>query len=410
MRRLCNAQIEPARLLASIMEMAQFGGTEEGGVTRLALSMEDRQARDWLEHWCRAIGCQTSADSVGNFFARLPGRENLPAVLIGSHLDSQVNGGKYDGVYGIMAGLEAMHAIVEAGISPRRPIELVAWTAEEGSRFTPAMLGSAVFTGVISLSDALLRADATGDTLGKSLDRHHLSGIYEKKSYAAYLEAHIEQGPVLEQEGWQAGIVTGINGIRWYDVAVKGVSAHAGPFPMNRRRDAMMAAAKMIAALDDVARPMGDAARCTVGQLHIPAASRNVVPGKVVFSVDLRHQNEEALDHLEELVRQELSRLASALGVDVSVLPIWQSPTVAFDEYCLMTLEDSANSLGIRSRRIVSGAGHDAANLAPHIPTAMVFIPCRDGLSHNAAEHVEPEAAADGCRILLEAVWRMAND
>ena len=405
-------QIDGARLWQSLMDMAKIGATEKGGVRRLALTHEDTRGRDLFAQWCRDAGMTVSVDEIGNLFARREGtRKDAAPVLIGSHLDTQPEGGRFDGVYGVLAALELVRALNDANIATEKPVEIVSWTNEEGARFTPAMLGSAVFTGITSLDEALAKQDADGVTLADALTQSGYRGTRAVRGQAvdAYFEAHIEQGPVLEANGTTIGVVTGGQAIRWLDVTVTGVAAHAGTTPMPYRKDAYFAAAQMAGELERIVENYAPRGLVTIGQVGIANASRNTIAGQVSFTVDLRHHEDSEIDAMERDLRDAFSRVAQARGVKVSVDTYWRSPATPFDADCVALVAKAVDALGYSNERIVSGAGHDAIHLARHCPTAMVFIPCVDGLSHNEAEDALPEDVTRGANVLLNAVLARAG-
>lgn len=402
-------KVDGERLWRSLMEMATIGATARGGVRRLALTDEDRRGRELFAHWCREAGMTVSTDAVGNLFARRAGRDPEAApVLVGSHLDTQPEGGRFDGVYGVLAGLELVRALNDAKIDTARPIEIVSWTNEEGARFTPAMLGSAVFTGATALDAALATCDADGVTLGAALDACNSRGTRERGAVDAYFEAHIEQGPVLEANGTTVGVVTGGQAIRWLDVTVTGVAAHAGTTPMPYRKDALFASAQMALELERIIAGYAPRGLATIGQVAIPNASRNTIAGQVGFTVDLRHHDDAEVDAIERDLRAAFERIASERGLRVEIATYWRSPATPFDATCVALVQQAADTLGYANERIVSGAGHDAILMARDYPTAMVFIPCVDGLSHNEAEDALPADVTAGANVLLHAVLARA--
>ncbi|SAK45793.1 allantoate amidohydrolase [Caballeronia hypogeia] len=405
-------QIDGARLWRSLMDMAAIGATAKGGVRRLALTEDDARGREIFAQWCRDADMTVSVDEIGNLFARREGADkDAPPVLIGSHLDTQPEGGRFDGVYGVLAALELVRALNDAGIVTEKPIEIVSWTNEEGARFTPAMLGSAVFTGATSLDEALAKRDAQGITLADALTQSGYRGTraVSGQQIDAYFEAHIEQGPVLEANGTTIGIVTGGQAIRWLDVTVTGIAAHAGTTPMPYRKDAYFAAASMALELERIVESHAPRGLVTVGQVDIANASRNTIAGQVAFTVDLRHHDDSEVDAMERDLRAAFAGVAKARGVTVSVETYWRSPATPFDADCVALVAQAVDALGYSNERIVSGAGHDAIHLARHCPTAMVFIPCVDGLSHNEAEDALPEDVTRGANVLLKAVLARAG-
>ncbi|UXT85244.1 M20 family metallo-hydrolase [Agrobacterium tumefaciens] len=402
-----NLTIDGDRLWQSIMETAAFGATPDGGVRRLTLSEEDKQVRDWFRDQCQALGCSVNIDTVGNMFACRPGRDAtaLP-IAIGSHLDTQPTGGKFDGILGVLAGLEVFRTLDDAGYETERPLLLVNWTNEEGSRFAPAMLGSGVHAGVFDQSYADSRVDADGISFGEAIEAIGYRGetAVGETHFAAMFELHIEQGPVLERENIDIGVVTGVQAMRWYDISITGREAHAGSTPMDMRSDALADAATIILASQEKARVLGG--RATTGQLEITTPSRNVVPGKVTFSLDLRHEHDESLDRLESEVR---AAVRERCGERAAVQTIWNSPAIRFDSACIDAVRAGAAHAGASHREIISGAGHDSVYVARVAPTAMIFIACKDGLSHNPAESATKSQCVMGTQTLLNAVLQQST-
>ncbi|MCD5978151.1 Zn-dependent hydrolase [Pseudomonas quasicaspiana] len=394
------------RLWASLMDMAQIGATAKGGNCRLALSAEDKAGRELFMSWCREAGMTLSFDAIGNLFARRAGlNEELEPIVMGSHLDTQPKGGRFDGIYGVLSGLEVVRCLNEQGIRSQRPIEIAVWTNEEGARFTPAMFGSAVFTGTLALQTALDACDADGISVAQALDATgHVGEQPFKRPFDSYFEAHIEQGPILEDNGIPVGVVTGGQAICWLDVQVKGQSAHAGTTPMKLRKDALFGVAQMATQLEALAEEFAPKGLVTIGQLSIAKSSRNTIAGSVNFTVDLRHHEDGQIALMEELVRQRFQQVADARGLTLDIQRHWLSPATPFDQDCVAAVRRAVEALGYAHQDIVSGAGHDAILLARHCPTTMVFIPCVDGLSHNEAEDVFPEDARMGCDVLLNAI------
>jgi N-carbamoyl-L-amino-acid hydrolase len=406
--------VDGERLWGSLMEMARHGATAKGGVCRLTLGDADRAGRDLFVSWAEAAGCTVSVDAIGNIFARRPGREqSLAPVLVGSHLDSQPTGGKFDGAYGVLAALEVVRTLNDARLETLRPIEVVSWTNEEGSRFAPAMMGSGVFSGAFALEKILAHTESGGAaTVGGELARIGYAGTMPVggRPLHAYFEAHIEQGPILEAEGTTIGVVTGIQGIRWFDCRLTGMEAHAGPTPMDARKDALLGAARMVERVNALARAHAPDGRGTVGEFRVHPGSRNVVPGTVELSVDLRHPDADALAAMAEKLTAAFEAVRAETGLDGALDEIWYSPPTPFDRACVDAVRRAAESKGVSFREITSGAGHDAKYMADICPAAMVFIPCRDGISHNEVEHAEPEHIAVGCDVLLRAVVEKAEE
>lgn len=398
----CNGE----RLWASLMDMARIGATDKGGNCRLALSPEDKAGRELFMGWCKEADMTLAFDAIGNLFARLPGLDDsLSPVVMGSHLDTQPKGGRFDGIYGVLCGLEVVRSLNDSGVQNLRPIEIAVWTNEEGARFTPAMFGSAVFTGSLPLQTALDARDVEGISVAQALDSTgHVGELAFQRPFDAYFEAHIEQGPILEDNGLPVGVVTGGQAICWLDVSVQGQSAHAGTTPMALRKDAFFGAAAMAAELEAIAVAFAPKGLVTIGQLSIGKSSRNTIPGAVNFTVDLRHHQDAQIAIMEQQVHQRFEAVAQKRGLTLRIDRHWLSPATPFDEQCVDAVRRAVQALGYPHQDIVSGAGHDAILLARHCPTTMVFIPCVGGLSHNEAENIFPEDARMGCDVLLNAV------
>jgi beta-ureidopropionase / N-carbamoyl-L-amino-acid hydrolase len=407
MTRVQNLQIDAKRLWDTLTETAQIGATPKGGICRLTLTDLDRQVRDWFKTQCEALGCTVTVDDVGSMFARRPGKNPaLPPIAMGSHLDTQPTGGKFDGVLGVLAALEALRTLTETGYETNAPIEIVNWTNEEGARFAPPMLASGVFAGVFTRDYAYARTDRDGNTFGDELKHIGYQGSEKAgaHTFAAMFELHIEQGPILEAEGRTIGIVQGVQGMRWYEVTVTGQAAHTGATPMRLRKDALVGAARMIERVDAIAREHAPDAVGAVGLLENRPNSRNVVPGEVFFSVDFRHPDDNVLDVMEQKFRAALAALLPPLGLSFSETRIWNAPPVKFAPELIDCVRIGAQKAGFSSRDIISGAGHDAAYVARVAPTTMIFVPCAGGLSHNEAESTSFDDCAAGAQVLLNAV------
>jgi len=408
-----NLSINGMRLWASLMELAQIGATPKGGVCRLAASDLDGEARRLFIRWCEETGCTVRIDKIGNIFARRAGRDPDQApVMTGSHLDTQPTGGKFDGAYGVMAGLEIVRTLNDLGYETEAPIEIVAWTNEEGSRFSPAMVGSGAFAGVFDLAEGLARPDnVTGVTLGTELGRIGFAGPEPvgHRPVAAYFEAHIEQGPILEAAQKPIGVVTGAQGQRWYEVTVTGQEAHAGPTPMPRRRDALVGAARMIDAVNRIGHAHAPYACATVGFLQVSPNSRNTIPGRVFFTVDFRHPEDAVLTVMDRELGQACAAAAAPIGLEIDVREFWYFPPTPFDPGLIGAVRNAAEAQGYAHQDIISGAGHDAVYMARVAPTAMVFVPCIGGISHNEIEDAKPEDLTAGCNVLLNAVLDTAD-
>jgi N-carbamoyl-L-amino-acid hydrolase len=407
-----NQRIDGKRLWASLMTMAEIGATPKGGVRRLTLTDVDRRGRDRFRAECEAAGLTMRVDAIGNMFARRAGRDpdRLP-VLFGSHLDSQPSGGKFDGALGVLAGLEVMHTLNDLGIVTEAPLELVNWTDEEGSRFGHSLMGSGVWAGVFPLDTAYGLTDTEGVTVRHALDAIDYRGPEQAAAFPAdaYFELHIEQGPILENEARQIGIVTGAQAQVWYDAVATGQDSHAGTTPPSARKDALVCAARVIDLVDRMMRARGEDGRGTVGQLLVSPNSRNVIPGEVRFSVEFRHPDAAELDRLDAQFPREAGFIARDCGVKLELSKLFSIPAQPFDPACVELVRQGVASLGYSAREIVSGAGHDAVYVARHVPTAMIFTPCKDGLSHNEAESIEPDEAEAGAQVLLQAVLARAN-
>jgi N-carbamoyl-L-amino-acid hydrolase len=402
-----DLRVNAERLWSTIMETAKFGGTEKGGVCRLTLTDTDRQVRDWFVSACESIGCTVTIDEMGTIFARRAGKDNsLPPIAIGSHLDTQPTGGKFDGILGVLSGLEVLRTLNDTGYETNAPLEVIDWTNEEGSRFTPPMMASGVFTSIYQQDWVYAIKDRDGKEFGKELARIGYRGNVKCGDHAlgAYFELHIEQGPVLETENKMIGVVLGMQGQSWYEVTVTGRESHAGSTPIRLRKDALLASARMIEAVHQVALDHAPLAVSTVGLVEVRPNSRNVIPGSVFFTVDLRHPEDSILQEMDRELKEAVEKAARDTDVEVKLKNNWSSPSVKFDEECISEVRAAAEALEYRHRDIVSGAGHDAAYIARVAPTAMIFIPCRNGISHNEIEKTEPEQVAAGANVLLKAV------
>ena len=404
-------RIDPTRLWKSLMDLASIGATPLGGVRRITLTDADRQGRDRVVEWFEAAGLEVRVDAIGNIFGRRAGLDPKRApVVAGSHLDSQPSGGKFDGAYGVMAGLEVVRTLNDHGIETDAPIEVAAWTNEEGSRFTPVMMGSGVFAGAFSLEHALSRTDIEGKSVAQELARIGYAGSAPTGTpIGAYFEAHIEQGPILEDRSTTVGIVTGALGQRWFDVTVTGMNAHAGPTPMDLRQDALLAASRLVGEVNRIALEEAPHGRGTVGFMQVSPNSRNVVPGEVKFSVDFRHPDDEGLAAMEGKLREACAAIERQCGVKVGMEEVVYFPPCRFDAGCVAAVREGARAGGYSSLEIVSGAGHDAVYLAGVAPTAMIFVPCKGGISHNEIEDAAPADLAAGCNVLLHAMLSRAG-
>lgn len=405
--KIGQMRVDKNRLWTSLMELAEIGATEKGGVCRLALTALDGQGRDLFVRWAEEAGCTVRVDEIGNIFARRAGEDDsLPPVMTGSHIDTQPTGGKFDGNYGVLAGLEVVRRLNDFEIRTQAPIEVVVWTNEEGSRFVPVMMGSGVFAGVFDLNDILQQADAGGHRVGDELKAIGYAGTVPASAFPikANFELHIEQGPILEATNTRVGVVTGALGQRWYDVVVRGMEAHAGPTPMDLRKDALLAAAGLIQQINHIAVSRGPDARATVGWLDVFPNSRNVIPGTVKFSVDLRAASDDVLTAMNDDLVATCKATEEVDGVHVEVEQVVYFEPQPFDAAMVASVRKACENLGLSHRDIVSGAGHDAIYLARVTSTAMIFVPCKDGISHNEIEYASPEQVEDGCNVLLHAM------
>ena len=410
---LPTIRINAERLWSSLMSMAEIGATERGGCNRQALTDADQQGRELFTRWVRDAGCSVQIDEVGNIFAARAGSDPSAApVLMGSHLDTQPTGGRFDGVYGVMAGLEVIRTLNDQRVQTRRPIEVASWTNEEGCRFVPAMLGSGVMAGTYGIDQVYASKDKAGRTFGEELARIGYRGTLPARSrpYRAMLEAHIEQGPILEAEGVTIGVVTGIQGACWLDVTLEGFACHAGPTPMDMRRDPWRAACPIIDSAFKLARRHAPDARATIGDLKVLPGSRNTVPERLVISVDLRHPEAQTLESMLASFGAQVADIATRHSIGARLNKVWSMPPTSFDRELVALIDTAASDLGYSRRRIVSGAGHDSLHTAQFAPTAMIFVPCTGGLSHNEAEDAQPADLAAGANVLLQAAVAAAND
>ena len=405
-----NLTINPQRLWGTLMETAAFGGTPKGGIKRLTVSDEDKRVRDWFKAECEKLGCIVEVDEVGNMFATRPGKRNdLLPIAMGSHLDTQPTGGKFDGVLGVLGALEVLRTLNDMGYETNAPLMIVNWTNEEGSRFAPAMLCSGVYAGVFTPDFAYSREDRQGIKLGDELERIGYKGPHKAGSikFSSMFELHIEQGPILEAEEKIIGVVTGVQGMRWYEVTVRGQESHTGATPMGLRKNALLGAARMIEAIHQVgmAHLPGVA---SVGLIENRPNSRNVVPGEVFFTVDLRHPDERVLNQMEKAYQSILPEIAAELKLELEEKRIWNSPAVKFAPDLIDCVRKGAAQAGYPTREMASGAGHDAAYINRVTPTTMIFVPCLGGISHNESESTTLEECGAGTQVLLNAV--LAHD
>ncbi len=405
-------RVNGSRLWRSLMDLAEIGATEKGGVRRLALSDLDREGRDLVCKWFLDSGLSVTVDQIGNIFARRRGSDPaLPPVVSGSHIDTQPSGGKFDGNFGVMAALELVRTMDDAGIRTRAPFEIAIWTNEEGSRFAPVMMGSGVFAGAFSLNHALAQRDMDGISVAEALRAIDYAGTTPVggRAFAAYFEAHIEQGPILEDLGHAIGVVTGALGLRWYDLLLTGQDSHAGPTPMHLRKDALLGAARIVDGVYRLAIERQPDARATVGFMQVLPNSRNVVPGTVRLSVDMRHPSNQGLDEMETALRAMVNAVTTESRLQAEFNRLTSYAPVTFHPHCVSAIREAAEHLGYRHSDIVSGAGHDACYISRLAPTGMIFVPCEGGISHNEIENAKPDDLEAGCNVLLEAVLAYAG-
>ena len=410
--QIAGLRINGQRLWDSLMALAQIGATPKGGVCRLTLTDLDKQGRDLVSRWAIDAGMTVTIDKIGNGFMRRPGRDNsLPPVMTGSHIDTQPTGGKFDGNYGVLAGIEVVRTLNDAGVTTQAPIEVAWWTNEEGSRFVPVMMGSGVFAKAFTLEHAYAATDTDGKTVQGELARIGYIGEQEPGDHpiGCYFETHIEQGPVLEDHDKTIGVVTGVLGIRWYDCVVTGMEAHAGPTPMALRKDALQVAAVLMQQVVACAHRHPPHGRGTVGMVQVHPNSRNVIPGRVKFSIDLRNASDPLCEAMDADIRAVAARLSAESGLPIEITPVSAYPAQVFHPDCVNAVARAAEQLGYSNMPAVSGAGHDAVYMARLAPAGMIFIPCKDGISHNEIEDAQPAHVTAGCNVLLHAMLERAG-
>jgi len=407
-----NLRINGDRLWESLVDMAKIGPGIAGGNNRQTVTNEDGEGRSLFQKWCEAAGLTMGVDEMGTMFARREGSDpSLPPVYMGSHLDTQPTGGKYDGVLGVLGGLEVMRSLNDLGIKTKHPIVVTNWTNEEGSRFAPAMMASGVFAGVLDQADVYEHTDKDGKTFGEELVRIGWKGsekVGDRKIHA-YFELHIEQGPILEDEGIDIGVVTHGQGLKWLQVTLTGKEAHTGSTPMPKRRNAGLGMARVIELVHEVAMDYQPDAVGAVGHMQVYPNSRNIIAGEALFTIDIRSPDKDVLDEMEERIVAGVENIAEGLDIGWEVELVGHFDPVAFDKNCVAAVRNAAGKLGYSHRDIVSGAGHDACWINRVAPTAMIFCPCVDGLSHNEAEDISKEWAAAGTDVLFHAVLETAG-
>lgn len=401
-------RIDIERLLERIRSLGEVGGLPAGGVCRLALTAEDGRGRDRVRGWMEALGLEISIDPIGNVVAVWPGLEPGPPVMTGSHIDTVRTGGLYDGNLGVLAGLEVIETLQRAGLRPRRSLAVAFFTNEEGARFAPDMLGSLYFAGAMPLAHARAIVSIDGKALGAELDAIGYSGSAAPMAVHAFVELHVEQGPVLEEEGISIGVVEGVQGISWTEFTVTGVSNHAGTTPLRLRHDAGWVAGSVVQHVRTLALELGGDQIATVGSLRLHPDLVNVIPNRAVFTVDLRNTDEDVLQQAEARLHGYVRGLAEQEGVHVAHRSLARFEPVRFDPALVDRVEAAARALGLSTRRMPSGAGHDAQMLARICPAAMIFVPSVRGISHNVAEHTEPADLEAGANVLLRVLWELA--
>ena len=412
MADLSNVRIDGGRLWDSLMEMAKIGATPKGGCKRLTLTDLDKQGRELFRGWCEKAGCTVKVDEMGNMFARREGKDkSLPPVFVGSHLDTQPTGGKFDGVLGVLGALEVVRSLNDLGIRTKHPIEIVNWTNEEGSRFAPAMVSSGVFAGVFTKEFAYSREDAEGLKLGDELKRIGFRGDEPVggRPVHAYFELHIEQGPILEDENLDVGVVTHGQGQRWYEIRLTGFESHAGSTPMPRRKDALLGAARIVELVNTIGLSKAPLAVSTVGMLNPYPNSRNVIPGEVFMTCEFRHPDNDTLTEMDAALKVGVEEIAKKSGLAYDLKQVFYYEPVPFDKGCVDAVRRAAEHFGYTHRDIVSGAGHDACYMARVAPSSMVFTPCVDGISHNESEDIKQEWSTAGANVLMHAVLEKAE-
>lgn len=407
-----NLRVNGNRLWNGLMEMAKIGPGIAGGNNRQALTDEDAEARILFQNWCKEAGLSMGVDQMGTMFARREGvvQDALP-VYVGSHLDTQPTGGKYDGVLGVLAGLEIIQTLNEQGIKTKHPIVVVNFTNEEGTRFPPAMVASGVFAGVHSLEWAYSREDSEGKTFGDELKRINWIGDEEvgARKMKAFFELHIEQGPILELEGKEIGVVTHGQGLNWLEIKLTGKESHTGSTPMPMRINAGLGMARITQLVDEIAHQYEPNAVGAIGQCDIYPNSRNIIPGKAIFTVDFRHPEKSIIASMERDLKMGAKKIAEEIGLALEIESVGGFDPVTFDPDCVATVRAAAEKLGYEHRDLVSGAGHDACWINKVAPTAMVMCPCVGGLSHNEAEEISQKWASAGADVLLHAVLESAE-
>jgi beta-ureidopropionase / N-carbamoyl-L-amino-acid hydrolase len=407
-----SLRINQDRLWQAHMYLAKIGALANGGNCRLTLTDEDKLARDLFIDWCRQAGCEVSFDQIGNIFIHRAGKDgNKNAVMCGSHLDTQPHGGKFDGIYGVLAGLEVIRTLNDNNIETELPIEIAVWINEEGVRFSPGVTGSATFAGVYSVEEILAIKSNDGCLWGDELQRTGFAGEEKPgdRELDSFFELHIEQGPVLENQKKQIGVVTGIQGIRWLLVDVIGKDAHAGTTPLDMRKDALVSAAKMVVEANSLGKAYAPEARVTIGQLEVTPNGPSTIPSKVSFTVDIRHPDNALLEQLKNQISKRFEEIAAEENSGLELSLRLTTEPVIFNADCLTAIKNASKTLGYSHMNILSGAGHDSIYLSRVAPTGMIFVPSQGGVSHSEAEYSSPEDLAAGCNVLLHSMLERAR-
>lgn len=403
-------QVNGTRLWKSLMDMATIGATDKGGNCRLALTAEDKQGRELFIQWCEEEKLSIKRDVIGNLFAvRLGENPDLPPIVMGSHLDTQPKGGKFDGIYGVLSALEAIRTLNENQISTEQNLEIAVWMNEEGARFSPAMQGSAVFIGELPLNEAYQQTDHDGiSVMDALLNTQQMGDLPIQRAFDSYFEAHIEQGPILENNSSNIGVVTGGQAILWFDIIIQGFPLHAGTTPMHLRKDPLIGTAEILTTIETAARHI-DKCLLTVGEIKIKTPSRNTIPDQITFTLDIRHPDLHQLDKFQADITKIIQMITTQRHLSFQMREIWRSPAIAFDDQCIELVRSAAKQQKYSITEMISGAGHDAIHLAKHCPTTMIFIPCEKGMSHNELENITQLDATQGANVLLHAVLNRVN-
>ena len=406
-----SIRINQQRLWDSMMDMGEIGALDKGGCCRLALSKLDGEGRDLFVKWCKEAGCEINFDQAGNIYARRAGTDkSASAVATGSHLDTQPHGGKFDGIYGVLAGLEVIRVLNDHKLKTKHPIDVIVWTNEEGVRFSPPMGGSSVFAGSLPLESFHDASTSDGSSVIKDLNNLGYFGesIPGERNLSCLIEAHIEQGPILEDANLEIGVVTQVQGVRVLIVNVEGEDGHGGTVPMNSRKDAFRGGIEIAKSVLDYTENIDSRARMTIGNFDVSPGGNSTIPGHVTFSIDIRHPESKILDEIEDYIRAKILEASKNLSLKVTLEQWLRNAPISFDKEIISEIESVADELGYTNQKMPSGAGHDAMNIAKVTPTAMIFVPCKNGISHNESEYASPEQLAAGTNVLLHTMMRRA--